>query len=238
VHELAFAKTLNYLSVNTCILKEMNASNWGLEQPSSEKIFANLNKFICQLPNLNHLELIGMSIVDHLQDLSQAIKRPKLKSLVLPLNGIEHEYCIYFSHILNFDTLQELDLSSNWFGILGLEKFSTSFTKFSNLKKLNLNNNKLCTHEGHDTRPFRDVLVAVAANLTELSICENSIQDNDMLEFLIPAIKEMRNLTQLNVSRNRMSKVALVGVYSALIENDIHLTKFIITGNQLQDDGI
>jgi len=35
-----------------------------------------------------------------------------------------------------------------------------------------------------------------------------------------------------------MSKLALVGVYRALIENEIHLTKFIISGNQLQDDGI
>jgi len=31
-----------------------------------------------------------MSIVDHLQDLILAIKRPKLKALSLPYNGIEY----------------------------------------------------------------------------------------------------------------------------------------------------
>lgn len=50
----------------------------------------------------------------------------------------------------------------------GLEKFVGAFTKFNNLQKLNLNNNKLCVEEDHDTRPFRDVLIAVAKNLIEL----------------------------------------------------------------------
>lgn len=74
----------------------MNASNWGLVQPSNDKIFQDLNSFICRLDNLERLELIGMSIVDHLQDLCLAIKRPKLKALVLPFNGIEYEYCVIF----------------------------------------------------------------------------------------------------------------------------------------------
>jgi Ran GTPase-activating protein (RanGAP) involved in mRNA processing and transport len=139
---------------------------------------------------------------------------------------------------LNFETLQELDLSSNWFGIHGLEKFSESFTKFNNLKKLNLNNNKLCTHTGHDTRPFRDVLIAVAANLTDLSICENSIEDSDMVDFLIPAIAQMQNLKSLNVYKNRLSKIGTVGLYHALLANNIHLHKFNISANQLLDEGL
>jgi hypothetical protein len=37
-----------------------------------------------------------MSIVDNLGDLVTAVKRPKLKKLSLPYNGIEHEFCLYF----------------------------------------------------------------------------------------------------------------------------------------------
>ena len=64
-----------------------------------------------------------MSIVDNLGDLAQAVNRPKLKKLSLPLNGIEPEFCLFFQSILPFDTLQELDLSSNWFGTMGLSRF-------------------------------------------------------------------------------------------------------------------
>ena len=66
------------------------------------------------------MQLIGMSIVDNLGDLVQAVNRPKLKKLSLPLNGIEPEFCLYFQQMLPFDTLEELDLNSNWFGLAGL----------------------------------------------------------------------------------------------------------------------
>lgn len=55
----------------------------------------------------------------------------------------------------------ELDISSNWFGIQGLEKFKTVFGQFINLKKLNLSNNKLCVNENNETRHFREALLAV-----------------------------------------------------------------------------
>ena len=85
-----------------------------------------------------------MSIVDHLQDLSVALRRPKLKVLCLPCNGIEAQFCIYFQYVLNFKALEQLDLSSNWFGIAGLENFKSAFSNFASLKRLNLSNNKLC----------------------------------------------------------------------------------------------
>ena len=79
-----------------------------------------MNKYILDLENLESLQLIGMSIVDNLGDLVQAVNRPKLKKLSLPLNGIEPEFCLYFQQMLPFDTLEELDLNSNWFGLAGL----------------------------------------------------------------------------------------------------------------------
>ncbi len=87
---LSFANHIKHLVINACILKEMNADNWGVVQPTTESIFKDLSTFITRLPNLERLELIGMSIVDHLQDLIIALKRPKLKALSLPYNGIEY----------------------------------------------------------------------------------------------------------------------------------------------------
>lgn len=117
-----------------------------------------MNTFITRLGNLESLELNGMSIVDHIGDLVQAVNRPKLRILKLPLNGIEAEYCVYFNHLLNFETLLHLDLSSNWFGVAGLSRFKHTFKKFKSLKVLNLSNNKLCADEENDTREFRDCL--------------------------------------------------------------------------------
>ena len=84
-----------------------------------------MNKYILSFDNLESLELVGMSIVDNLGDLVQAVNRPKLRKLSLPLNGIEAEFCLYFQHMLPFETLEELNLSSNWFGIPGLARFKT-----------------------------------------------------------------------------------------------------------------
>ena len=101
----------------------MNA--WVSNQQNADQTFSNLNMFILSLTNLESLELCGMSIVDNLGDLVQAVNRPKLKKLSLPLNGIEPESCLYFQYMLPFETLEELDLSSNWFGIPGLAQFKT-----------------------------------------------------------------------------------------------------------------
>lgn len=66
-----------------------------------------------------------MSICDNLGDLGQAVNRPKLKKLCLPLNGIEAEFCLYFQQMLPFETLEELDINSNWFGTEGLARFES-----------------------------------------------------------------------------------------------------------------
>ena len=67
--------------------------------------------------------------------------------------------------MLNFDTLQHLDLSCNWFGMNGLSRFKDHFKQFKQLGVLNLSNNKLCAEEQYDIRQLRDLLHAVKDNL-------------------------------------------------------------------------
>lgn len=63
-------------------------------------------------------------------DMIQACKRPNLKSLELELNGIEAEYCLYFSHLINFETLESFNISSNWIGWIGIERMKDFFRAF------------------------------------------------------------------------------------------------------------
>jgi len=79
--------------------------------------------------------------------------------------------------MLNFETLEELNLSSNWFGIQGLTRFKDQFSNFKRLRVLNLGNLKLAIDETSDKRPLKDVLLAVKDTLEELHICENQIKD-------------------------------------------------------------
>ena len=158
--EITFAKTLKHLQINAMIIKSENENTWVQEnQPVTvNDAFQYLNNFILKCDNLESLELIGMSIVDHLEDLIMAVKRPKLKKLSIPYNGITSEFCECFQHMFNFKTLEELNLSSNWFGMTGLQRFKSQFAKFDNLQVLHLASNKLCNDEGVDTRQFRDAL--------------------------------------------------------------------------------
>ena len=90
VANLSFKNSLKSLTVNSCILKEQNNDGWAqVQQTDDERVFEDLNLFILKLENLESLELQGMSIVDHLQDICLALRRPKLKALSLPCNGIE-----------------------------------------------------------------------------------------------------------------------------------------------------
>ena len=88
-----------------------------------------------------------MSINDNLVDLAQAIRGPKLKKLSLPLNGIENEFCEYFTQILPCQTLEELNLGGNWFGTAGMSRFLTTFRNMQKLRVLNLGNIRLNTEE-------------------------------------------------------------------------------------------
>ena len=94
------------------------------------------------------------------------------------MNGIEPEFCLFFQQILPFDTLQELNLSSNWFGTLGLERFKEQFKQFKQLRVLNLGNLRPYLQEDSDRKVFRNVLDAVKDTLTELHIHENAITED------------------------------------------------------------
>jgi len=122
--------------------------------------------------------------------------------------------------------------------LLGLEKFCSSFKKFENLQKLNLNNNKLCIDEDKDPRPLRDLLLAVSHNLVELQLAENSIADPDLIDYVLPAVKEMKKLKHLNLSRNPLFRLGICSLFFGMQESDICLKSFNLTGSQLKDDGL
>lgn len=140
VTERGYNQSLKHLNMEACILKEENTEGWVVQQPSPERIFTNLNKYINSFDNLESLQLVGMSICDHLGDLVQAVNRPKLKKLSLPHNGIEPEFCLFFKQMLPYETLEELNLSNNWFGMVGLARFKDSFKNFHKLRVLNFGN--------------------------------------------------------------------------------------------------
>lgn len=67
---LTFAKSLQTLTINACILREDDGSGNTLTiWAGDENAFAHMNMFITRLENLMSLELRGMSIVDHIGDL-------------------------------------------------------------------------------------------------------------------------------------------------------------------------
>ena len=112
----------------------------------------------------------------------------------------------------------------------GLEKFKSVFSNFTCLKKLNLNNNKLCNDEDNETKFFKEVLIAVNSTLESLSIAENSIDDNEMNQFLLPALQSMKFLKELDLSRNPITADSIIPLYQSLIDNDVELESLNLTG--------
>lgn len=93
--QISFKQTLTSLVVNACFIKEENMGEF----------FPLLSDFILSFPNLSYLRVSGMRIGDHLGDLVPAFKNSKIKSLILDLNGIEPESCLYLNYIINFEHL-------------------------------------------------------------------------------------------------------------------------------------
>ena len=75
----------------------------------------------------------------------------------------------------------------------------------------------MCVEEGHDTRLFADVLISVSNTVEELTIAENSIQDADMVDFLIPAFSTMSKLTKIDLSRNPLTKFGIIGLVYGML---------------------
>jgi hypothetical protein len=110
--------------------------------------------------------------------------------------------------MFNFETLESLNLASNWFGQEGLIRFKDQFHKFQNLKSLNMSNNKLAV--GEYILDVRDCFAACGEKLEELIIMENSWKDDIMEEYLAPVIgSQMPNLRVLNLARNPLSVVGI-----------------------------
>lgn len=105
--------------------------------------------------------------------------------------------------ILNFETLQSLNISHNWIGMHGLELLIDHFKLFKNLKTLCLGGNKLFTLANHRTENLRDMLLCVNNTLEELHLNENAMEHEDF-EILIPALTSIANLKILNLNVNRI----------------------------------
>jgi hypothetical protein len=64
---------------------------------------------------------------------------------------------------VNFETLEHLNISSNWMGLHGLERIKDNFASFKNLKILKLGNNKLFKDEEHRTEILKEMLFYVCS---------------------------------------------------------------------------
>ncbi len=164
-------------------------------------MFIQINDFISKFSNMNHLAVNGMRIGDHLGELIKACKRPNLKSLELELNGIEAEFCLYFSHLINFETLESFNISNNWIGWIGVERMKDFFRGFKNLKVLKLSSNKLFTDEQRRTEDLKELILSVGHCLTELHLPDNSMKNEDLV-ILTPAIVSIQNLQVLVLAKN------------------------------------
>ena len=103
-----------------------------------------------------------------------------MRSIDIQYNGIEQHYLTAnFKHIFNFDTIIDLNLSNNWFGVDGLHEIKDHFLNFKQLKSLKLATSKLCFGPPTDLSPahkLMDVLMNLP-NLEELDLQENSMND-------------------------------------------------------------
>lgn len=105
--------------------------------------------------------------------------------------------------ILNFQTIQHLNLSHNWIGMQGLEHLKDHFKSFQCLRVLMLSSNKLFLMDDRRTECLRDMLIDVSGTLEELYLAENSMEPEDF-ECLIPAWIRMPRLKLLNLNVNRV----------------------------------
>ena len=100
---------------------------------------------IKEIPSLSDIKLIGTSLGDYLDDFALSLTHRNIKALDLQLNGLTEQVLkASFKHIVNFETLREIDLSSSWFVVDGLYGVKDQFLRFKSLKVLRLGVNKLC----------------------------------------------------------------------------------------------
>jgi len=137
--------------------------------------------------NLRSINLRALRIGENIGDMLPCFRRDNLRELSLEMNGIEPEFCVYFKHMINFETIEHLNVSYNWIGMEGLEHMREHFKMFKNLKVLNLTSNKLFLMPNHRTENLRDMLLDVKDTLEELHLAENLIEKLDF-DILAPGL--------------------------------------------------
>lgn len=159
------------------------------------------------MPTLKYVKLVGTGLGENLDVFAQSFKHPSIIGLDLQLNGLtKNVLTACFKHVVNFDVLEELDLSSSWFGVDGLYEVKDEFLRFKKLRVLRLGINKLCLcHQ--DDRSLSKKLGEVIPNfqtVEELDLQENSINDNKFMD-LYPALASLKKLKHLNLQHNQIT---------------------------------
>ncbi len=122
--------------------------------------------------------------------------------------------------LLNFETIQHLNISNNWIGLHGLELLIDHFSLFKSLRVLKIGGNKLFQTPNHRTENLRDILNSIRINLEELFIHENAMENEDF-EILIPALVNMPKLKVLNLNVNRITGPFLRKFLDAYLKNGL-----------------
>jgi len=170
---------------------------------------------------LEYLSLSGLRIGEHLGDLTKACKKPTLKCLNLSLNGIEPEFTILFPHIINFEKLEEFDITANWIGCVGVERIKDIFRSFQTLKILRMTNNKLFIDDYRRTEDLKDLLFGVVGTLEELYLNENSMKNEDVV-IITPALAHMKRLRVLNLNKNPLNGSSIQFFLDEYLKNAVH----------------
>lgn len=231
-----FLHTLKHLNINACPITEE-------EQDSA---FIEIKEFVVKCNenydgSLESLHLKALRIGEKIGDLVAACKNASIKDINLEYNGIEPDFCLYIQMIVNFETLEKLDLSHNWVGHTGLEHMKDHFRAFKRLKVLNLSSNKLFMMPDRRTECLKDMLYEVRGTLEELYLAENSMENSDF-EILLPSLIQMPRLKLLNLNVNRIWSSIFGKFLDAYIKaehlNNLSLETLLMKQNDLRDDGV
>ena len=183
----------------------------------------------------------ALRIGEKIGDLVAACKSPKLREINLEYNGIEPDFCMYFQMILNFETLEHLDISHNWVGHVGIEHLKDHFRLFKRLRHLNLSSNKIFMMPERRTEYLRDMLKDVSMTLEELHLAENSMESSDF-DILSTSLATMPHLRVLNLNVNRicgLSMTKFLDLYlSQRSSNLLALESLSVKQNDLRDEGV
>lgn len=191
---ITMIQTVKCLNLNTCPVNE---------EEQNSGAYLDIKDFTLHFKSMTNLHMKGLRIADKLGEVIAACRRPEIKELNLEYNGIEPDFCLYFQHIINYETLEHLNISHNWIGMQGIEHMINHFKRFKNLKVLNLSSNKLFMMSDRRTENFRDMLLDVAGTLEDLNLSENSMEKEDF-EIITRALIQMPNLKNLNLNVNRI----------------------------------